>query len=50
MLIELLVFPKTVLLREDVVLICTDEVGDGSSVLVELAASVWSACKVAVVV
>ena len=50
MLIELLVFPKTVLLREDVVLICTDKVGDGSSVLVELTTPVWSAGKVAVVV
>ena len=45
-----MVFPKTVLLREDVVVICTDEVGDESSVLVELTTSVWSAGKVAVVV
>ena len=36
MLGELLVFPGTVLLSEDVVLVCADKVGVGSVVLVEL--------------
>ena len=50
MLDELLAFPETVLLSEDMVLTAVDELGRGFAVLAELDASAWLAGGAGVVV